>query len=86
MQNTQAVMAGVVILAGGKSSRMGRDKAMLLLPSGERLIDYHIRQARRLNVPIIVASNRRELVMDAAVSAPMADQISIISDYQPSTA
>ena len=85
MQNTQAVLAGVVILAGGKSSRMGRDKATLLLPSGEQLIDYHIRQARRLNVPIIVASNRRELVMAAAVSAPMAAQISIISDYQPST-
>ena len=52
-------LAGVVILAGGASRRMGTAKAMLTLPSGERLLDYHVRHASKLQIPILVADNGR---------------------------
>ena len=52
-------LAGVVILAGGASRRMGTAKAMLTLPSGERLLDYHVRHASKLQVPIFIADNGR---------------------------
>ena len=53
-------LAGVVILAGGASSRMGSPKALLSLPHGERLLDYHVRHAQALTqnrVPIMIADN-----------------------------
>jgi len=52
-------LAGVVILAGGASKRMGTAKAMLTLPSGEQLLDYHVRHASKLQVPILIADNGR---------------------------
>ncbi|MGO2386105.1 MAG: molybdenum cofactor guanylyltransferase [Psychrobacter sp.] len=52
-------LAGVVILAGGASRRMGTAKAMLTLPSGEQLLDYHVRHASKLNTPILIADNGR---------------------------
>lgn len=52
-------LAGVVILAGGASKRMGTAKAMLALPSGEQLLDYHVRHASKLHVPILIADNGR---------------------------
>ena len=55
-------LAGIVILAGGASSRMGTPKAQLLLPTGESLLDYHVRQAAELNVPIMVADNELSLI------------------------
>jgi len=66
-------LAGVVILAGGESSRMGSPKALLSLPNGETLLDFHIRHAKRLNVPVMVADNGKGLCRDTTVK--------IIDDY-----
>ena len=58
-------LAGILILAGGASKRMGSPKAELILPTGERLLDYHVRQALELsavmmsNLPIMIADNGR---------------------------
>ncbi len=60
-------LAAIVILAGGASHRMGSAKAELTLPTGERVLDYHIRQAIRLNVPIMIADRGRGFAVSAAV-------------------
>lgn len=67
-------LAAVVILAGGASSRMGTPKATLTLPTGERLLDYHVRHALALsmankNAPIMIADNERGFTVSSDLSA-----------------
>ncbi|GAF53919.1 LOW QUALITY PROTEIN: hypothetical protein JCM18900_12528 [Psychrobacter sp. JCM 18900] len=75
-------LAGVVILAGGASKRMGTAKAMLTLPSGEQLLDYHVRYASKLQAPILIADNGRgfQTGLDVYLEKPNAPIIHI-ADY-----
>ncbi len=83
MTNRLANLAGVVILAGGASRRMGTPKAKLTLPTGETLLDYHVRQAIKLNVPIMIADNGRSFTVDAELLATNPElSIAHIADYQ----
>lgn len=54
MKNTSAI-----ILAGGKSSRMGTDKALLPY-RGTTLLEWQIRKLRSLGIEDIMLSGRRE--------------------------
>ena len=74
-------LAGIVILAGGNSKRMGSPKAMLTLPNGETLLDYHIKNAAPLNVPIMIADNKRGFGVDKELATETKASISYIADY-----
>lgn len=74
-------LAGVVILAGGASKRMGTPKAELTLPNNERLLDYHVRQAMKLTVPILIADNGRDFQIDSTLLSSATMSISHIADY-----
>lgn len=56
-------LSAILILAGGESRRMGSPKALLPLPNGENLLQYHIRHAKQLaknlnkNIPILIGDN-----------------------------
>lgn len=76
-------LAGVLILAGGLSTRMGSPKALLKLPSGETLLDYHVRSAAQLGVPILIADNGQGFAIQVET---VGSSISYIQDYQPPTA
>lgn len=54
------VQASGVVLAGGASRRMGRDKALLVV-DGERLIDRSVRVLRSVVDDVVVASGRRTI-------------------------
>ena len=73
-------LAGVLILAGGLSTRMGSPKALLKLPSGETLLDYHVRSAAKLGVPILIADNGQGFATQIETAGC---SISYIQDYQP---
>lgn len=76
-------LAGVVILAGGASQRMGSPKADLMLPNAETLLNYHVRQAIELNVPIMIADNDRDFTVNAELLASHSTHsITHIADYQ----
>ena len=87
-------LAGVVILAGGASKRMGTPKAELILPTGECLLDYHVRHALELeaadlntanfNMPIMIADNERGFTVDLDLSVGNSQSPIIhIADYAP---
>ena len=80
-------LAGIVILAGGASKRMGTPKAELILPTGERLLDYHIRQALELStalassLPIMIADNGRGFSINSDLIKHLQSPIFHIADY-----
>jgi len=74
-------LAGIVILAGGNSKRMGTAKALLRLPTGETLLDYHVRQAIALSVPIMIADNERGFKVDKSLADKANTTIFHIADY-----
>lgn len=77
-------LAGVVILAGGASKRMGTPKAALILPTAERLLDYHVLHALTLDVPIMIADNERDFTVDLDLSVSnLQSPIINIADYNP---
>lgn len=75
-----AGLAGIVILAGGLSTRMGSPKALLTLPSGQSLLDYHVQRASQLEVPILIADNAQGF--STQVEGTVTSLIHI-EDYQP---
>ena len=80
-------LAGIVILAGGASKRMGTPKAELILPTGERLLDYHVRQALELsaamisNIPIMIADNGRSFSINPDLIKNSPSPVFHITDY-----
>ncbi len=77
-------LAGVLILAGGQSTRMGEPKALLTLPTGQTLLDYHVRAARQLAKPIVIADNQQGFAVGDSIShANTASPIIYIKDYHP---
>ena len=67
------VIVSAFVLAGGESSRMGRDKALLVLPTGETLLDRALRLAKTVSDRVrLVAPNARYSEM---VGVPVVDDI-----------
>lgn len=80
--SSQDSLAGVVILAGGASRRMGTPKAMLVLPTGETLLDYHVCHSLKLNVPVMIADNERGFDVDSMlISNDSQSPVIHIADY-----
>lgn len=91
----------VVVLAGGASRRMGRDKAVLLV-DGQRLVDRVAEQWASVAQRVMVASGKRSLGRDdevrdvrgctgplagilAAVHLSTADQLAVVPVDAPQT-
>lgn len=79
-----------VVLVGGRSSRMGRDKAALLHPAGGTFLDHAIGRLRRLSCPTAICGSTRvppawaqDLAVVAIPDPPMSAQAAIAGPPQP---
>jgi len=52
--------ASAIILAGGKNSRIGRNKALIRLPTGETILQSIINILQRIFPEIILVTNQKE--------------------------
>ena len=52
--------ASALILAGGKNSRIGRNKAFIRLPNGQTILQNSINILRDIFPEIIIVANRKE--------------------------
>ncbi|TAE75225.1 MAG: hypothetical protein EAZ84_09795 [Verrucomicrobia bacterium] len=59
----------ILILSGGKSRRMGRDKSSILRPDGGRQLDHLLELAREISSEIIVSTNDPTLNLPEGVTA-----------------
>ncbi len=69
-----SVVAGV--LAGGKSTRMGRAKALIKLPTGKTMIEHAVRVARQITDRVVVLG--REISMPEAL-----EELTVLDDEKP---
>ncbi|MGB1128795.1 MAG: NTP transferase domain-containing protein [Haloferula sp.] len=60
----------ILILAGGKSRRMGRDKATIERPDGTRQLDYLIALARTVSDEVMISTNDPAMVPDGLEPLP----------------
>ena len=70
-----------VILAGGRSRRMGKDKALLSLPDGQSLLSQTVEVARSLSPHILISTPWPERYQ-AALSSPQPPAVQWIVDEQ----
>ncbi len=74
------------VLAGGQSSRMGRDKALLLL-DGRPLLENAVSILREAGLPALIAGasagGAKSAGWFAGVSAPLASNAQIVLDAEP---
>ena len=59
-----------LILAGGKSKRMGRNKALIERPDGTRQLDYIIELARSLSSEVLLSTNTPEIAPEGITILP----------------
>jgi len=68
-----SAVVSAFVLAGGESSRMGSDKALLVLPTGETLLDRALRLAKTVSDTVrLVAPNAR---YSGRVGVPVVEDI-----------
>ena len=85
-----------VVLAGGKSSRMGQDKALLRLPNGKTLLEHSIELLNRLGLDEVVVSrspditpslsNIRYIGDEYSELGPLAGIAAVITQYPAASA
>jgi len=60
--------ASAIILAGGKNSRIGRNKAFIRLPNGQTILQNSISILQNIFPEIIIVANRKEAYREFDVS------------------